>query len=176
MGDYDESPDIDRGRRRYRRLPSAQSGRQRANIAEDKECRLRTRTIRRRLMLVEGHRPAQQKGVNCASVQNPLTSLHEASRPRRAIMRSRLTVLQATFWNDRDGGVDPSPPSSTCCAHLTRAQDYGAAKNHPMPPATAGIVNDDWGRLWRRLSCTTSRATCRRERRPYAVQCHSRSR
>jgi Alpha/beta hydrolase family len=59
IGDDDEPPDIDRGCRCCR--PSlAQSGRERPDIAKDEECRLRTRTVRRRLLLVEGHRPPAQ--------------------------------------------------------------------------------------------------------------------
>src|SRR5438309_8195835 len=62
IGDRDEPPDTDRDCRCYRRPSLAQSSRQRPNITENKKCRLRTRTVRRRLLLVEGHRPPPAKG------------------------------------------------------------------------------------------------------------------
>src|SRR6266700_1481627 len=78
----------------------------------------------------------QQKGVNCTSVQNPLTSLHEASEAaRRAI------------------AAQPGPTVTALVYVAARAPDAGEdytalAKNYPTPPATAGIVfNDDWGQL-----------------------------
>src|SRR5437763_14972927 len=57
IGDYDEPPDIDRGCRCWRCPSLAQSSRQRPDVAKDDECLLRTRTVRRRLLLVEGHLP-----------------------------------------------------------------------------------------------------------------------
>src|ERR1043166_9841435 len=57
MGDYDEPPDIDWGRRRQRCPSLAQSSGERPDTAKDQECRVRTRIIRRRLLLVEGHCP-----------------------------------------------------------------------------------------------------------------------
>src|SRR6202035_5425231 len=57
IGDYDEPPDTHRGCRCQRRPSLAQSSRERPDIAEDEESRLRARTVRRRLLLVEGHRP-----------------------------------------------------------------------------------------------------------------------
>src|ERR1700738_1270648 len=54
----------------------------------------------------------QQKGINCTSVQNPLTSLHEASEAaRRAIAaQSGPTVLVGHSFSGMivsEGGVDP---------------------------------------------------------------------
>ena len=92
------STDIDRGCRCWRRPSLAQSSCQRPDTAEDKECRVRTRTVRRRLLLVKVIARLQQKGVNCTSVQNPLTSLHEASEAARRAITAQPgpTVLSAT--------------------------------------------------------------------------------
>src|SRR6478752_1490217 len=80
----------------------------------------------------------QQKGINCTSVQNPLTSLHEASEAARRAIAAQPgpTVLVGhSFY------VAARAPDA--------GEDYTAlAKNYPTPPATAGIVfNDDWGQL-----------------------------
>src|SRR3954465_12102587 len=97
----------------------------------------------------------QQKGVNCTSVQNPLTSLHEGSEAaRRAIAaQSGPTVLVGHSFS----GMIVSEVGWTRITALVygaaRAPDAGEdytalARNYPTPPATAGIVfNDDWGQL-----------------------------
>jgi pimeloyl-ACP methyl ester carboxylesterase len=82
----------------------------------------------------------QQKGVNCTSVQNPLTSLHEASEAARRAIAAQPgpTVLVGHSFSGMivtEVGVDPK----------VTALVYVAAR---APPATAGIVfNDDRGRL-----------------------------
>src|SRR4029434_7254016 len=98
----------------------------------------------------------QQKGVNCTSVQNPLTSLREASEAaRRAIAaQSGPTVLVGHSFSGMivsEGGPHPNIPALVYVAARPpdAGEDYTAlAKNYPTPPATAGIVfNDDWGQL-----------------------------
>jgi pimeloyl-ACP methyl ester carboxylesterase len=98
----------------------------------------------------------QQKGINCASVQNPLTSLHEASDvARRAIAaQSGPTVLVGHSFSGMivsEVGIDPKITALVYVAARApdAGEDYTAlAKNYPTPPATAGIVfNDDWGQL-----------------------------
>jgi pimeloyl-ACP methyl ester carboxylesterase len=98
----------------------------------------------------------QQKGVNCASVQYPLTSLHEASEAaRRAIAaQSGPTVLVGHSFSGMivsEVGLDPKITALVYVAARApdAGEDYTAlAKNYPTPPATAGIVfNDDWGQL-----------------------------
>src|SRR4029077_12480159 len=98
----------------------------------------------------------QQKGVNCTSVQNPLTSLHEASEAaRRAIAaQSGPTVLVGHSFSGMivsEVGLDPKITALVYVAARApdAGEDYTAlAKNYPTPPATAGIVfNDNWGQL-----------------------------
>src|SRR3954467_6707742 len=98
----------------------------------------------------------QPKGINCTSVQNPLTSLHEASEAaRRAIAaQSGPTVLVGHSFSGMivtDVGVDPKVTALVYVAARApdAGEDYAAlAKTYPTPPATASIVfNDDWGRL-----------------------------
>jgi pimeloyl-ACP methyl ester carboxylesterase len=98
----------------------------------------------------------QQKGVNCASVQYPLTSLHEASEAaRRAIAaQSGPTVLVGHSFSGMivsEVGLDPKITALVYVAARApdAGEDYTAlAKNYPTPPATAGIVfNDNWGQL-----------------------------
>src|SRR3954463_2045894 len=98
----------------------------------------------------------QQKGINCTSVQNPLTSLHEASEAaRRAIAaQSGPTVLVGHSFSGMivsEVGLDPKITALVYVAARApdAGEDYTAlAKNYPTPPATAGIVfNDDWGQL-----------------------------
>jgi pimeloyl-ACP methyl ester carboxylesterase len=98
----------------------------------------------------------QQKGVNCAGVQNPLTSLHEASEAaRRGIAaQSGPTVLVGHSFSGMivsEVGLDPKITALVYVAARApdAGEDYTAlAKNYPTPPATAGIVfNDDWGQL-----------------------------
>src|SRR6202023_2343729 len=98
----------------------------------------------------------QQKGVNCTSVQNPLTSLHEASEAaRRAVAaQSGPTALVGHSFSGMivsEVGVDPKITALVYVAARAAGAggDYTAlAKKDPAPPATAGIVfNDDWGQL-----------------------------
>jgi pimeloyl-ACP methyl ester carboxylesterase len=98
----------------------------------------------------------EQKGINCTSVQNPLTSLHEASEAaRRAIAaQSGPTVLVGHSFSGMivsEVGLDPKITALVYVAARApdAGEDYAAlAKNYPTPPATAGIVfNDDWGQL-----------------------------
>src|SRR5256885_2840138 len=98
----------------------------------------------------------EQKGVNCTSVQNPLTSLHEASDAARRVIAAQPgpTVLVGHSFSGMivsDVGVDPKVTALVYVA--ARAPDAGEdytelAKRYPTPPAAAGIVfNDDWGQL-----------------------------
>ena len=98
----------------------------------------------------------QQKGVNCTSVQNPLTSLHEASEAARRAIAAQPgpTVLVGHSFSGMivtDVGADPKVTALVYVAARApdAGEDYTAlAKNYPTPPATAGIVfNDDWGQL-----------------------------
>jgi len=98
----------------------------------------------------------QQKGVNCTSVQNPLTSLHEASEAARRAITAQPgpSVLVGHSFSGMivsDVGVDPKVTAVVYVAARApdAGEDYAAlAKNYPTPPATAGIVfNDDWGQL-----------------------------
>ena len=98
----------------------------------------------------------QEKGINCTSVQNPLTSLQEASdAARRAIaLQPGPTVLVGHSFSGMivtEVGVDPKITALVYVAARApdAGEDYAAlAKNYPTPPASAGIVfDDDWGRL-----------------------------
>jgi pimeloyl-ACP methyl ester carboxylesterase len=98
----------------------------------------------------------QQKDVNCTSVQNPLTSLHEASETARRAIAAQpgSTVLVGHSFSGMivtEVGVDPKVAALVYVAARApdAGEDYTAlAKNYPTPPATAGIVfDDDWGRL-----------------------------
>jgi pimeloyl-ACP methyl ester carboxylesterase len=98
----------------------------------------------------------QNKGVNCTSVQNPLTSLHEASEAARRAIATQPgpTVLVGHSFSGMivsEVGVDPKVTALVYVAARApdTGEDYTAlAKNYPTPPATAGIVfNEDWGQL-----------------------------
>src|SRR5271156_3928676 len=98
----------------------------------------------------------QRKGISCTSVQNPLTSLDEASAAaRRGIaLQSGPTVLVGHSYSGMmvgEGGVDPKVTALVYVAARApdAGEDYTAlAKKFPTPPASAGIVfNDDWGQL-----------------------------
>jgi pimeloyl-ACP methyl ester carboxylesterase len=98
----------------------------------------------------------QHQGINCTSVQNPLTSLHEASAAARQAIAAQPgpTVLVGHSFSGMivtDVGVDPKVTALVYAAARApdAGEDYTAlAKNYPTPPATAGIVfTDDWGRL-----------------------------
>src|SRR5262245_60780113 len=98
----------------------------------------------------------QQHGVNCTSVQNPLTSLQEASEAARRAIAAQPgpTVLVGHSFSGMivtDVGVDPKITALVYVAARApdAGEDYTAlAKNYPTPPATTGIVfDDDYGRL-----------------------------
>ena len=98
----------------------------------------------------------QQKGINCTSVQNSLTSLHEASEAAHRAIAAQPgpTVLVGHSFSGMivtEVGGDPKVPALVYVAARApeAGEDYTAlAKNYPTPPATAGIVfDDDWGRL-----------------------------
>jgi len=98
----------------------------------------------------------QRNGVNCTSVQNPLTSLQEASdAARRAIAaQPGPVVLVGHSFSGMivsEVGVDPKVTALVYVAARApdAGEDYAAlAKKYPTPPATAGIVFDgEWGRL-----------------------------
>src|ERR1700729_4272503 len=98
----------------------------------------------------------QERGINCTSVQNPLTSLQEASdAARRAIaLQPGPTVLVGHSFSGMivtEVGVDPKVTALVYVAARApdAGEDYTAlAKKFPASPATGGIVfNDDWGQL-----------------------------
>src|SRR5438067_4434568 len=98
----------------------------------------------------------QQKGVNCTSVQNPLTSLHEASEAARRAIAAQPgpTVLVGHSFSGMivsEVGADPKVTALVYVAARApdAGEDYTAlAKTYPTPPATAGIVFDgEEGRL-----------------------------
>src|SRR4029077_3084763 len=98
----------------------------------------------------------QEKGINCTSVQNPLTSLQEASNAaRRAIaLQPGPTVLVGHSFSGMivtEGGVDPKLTALVYVAARApdAGEDYTAlAKKFPTPPASAGVIFDgDEGRL-----------------------------
>jgi pimeloyl-ACP methyl ester carboxylesterase len=98
----------------------------------------------------------QRIGVNCTSVQNPLTSLHDASEAARRAIAAQPgpTVLVGHSFPGMivsEVGVDLKVTALVYVAARApdAGEDYTAlAKNYPTPPATAGIVfHDDWGQL-----------------------------
>lgn len=98
----------------------------------------------------------QQKGVNCTSVQNPLTSLAEAcDAAKRAIaLQPGPAVLVGHSFSGMivsEVGVDPKITALVYVAARApdAGEDYTAlAKQYPTPPASAGITfTDDWGQL-----------------------------
>src|SRR5262244_4507433 len=98
----------------------------------------------------------QPKTKNCTSVQNPLTSLHEASEAARRAIAAQPgpTVLVGHSFSGMivtDVGVDPKVTALVYVAARApdAGEDYTAlAKTYPTPPATAGILFDgDEGRL-----------------------------
>ena len=98
----------------------------------------------------------QAKGVNCTSVQNPLTSLNEAcDAARRAIaMQPGPAVLVGHSFSGMivsEVGVDPKITALVYVAARApdAGEDYTAlAKTYPTPPASAGVTfTDDWGQL-----------------------------
>jgi pimeloyl-ACP methyl ester carboxylesterase len=98
----------------------------------------------------------QQQGIACTSVQNPLTSLQEASEAARRAIAAQPgpTVLVGHSFSGMIVSEVGLEPKITALVYVAArapdaGEDYAAlAKTYPTPPATAGIVfNDDWGRL-----------------------------
>jgi pimeloyl-ACP methyl ester carboxylesterase len=98
----------------------------------------------------------QHSGVNCTSVQNPLSSLHEACEvAQRAIAaQPGPTVLVGHSFSGMvvsEIGVDPKVRALVYVAARApdAGEDYTAlASNYSTPPVAAGIVfRDDWGQL-----------------------------
>jgi pimeloyl-ACP methyl ester carboxylesterase len=98
----------------------------------------------------------QQRGINCTSVQNPLTSLDEACEAARRAIAAQPgpTVFVGHSFSGMivtEVGVDPKVTSLVYIA--ARAPDAGEdntalAKKFPTPPASAGVVFDNgWGQL-----------------------------
>src|SRR3954469_13697171 len=100
----------------------------------------------------------QPKGVNCTSVQNPLTSLQEASEAARRGIAAQPgpTVLVGHSFSGMivsEVGVDPKVTALVYVAARApdAGEDYTAlAKTYPTPPATAGIVFKTIGASCRR--------------------------
>src|SRR5580704_7297717 len=90
----------------------------------------------------------QKNGVNCTSVQNSLTSLHEASKAARRAIASQPgpTVLVGHSFSGMIVTEVGGDPKITALVYVAaRAPDAGEAyaaraKNYPTPPASAGIV------------------------------------
>lgn len=98
----------------------------------------------------------QAKGLNCTSVQNPLTTLPEAVASANRVLdrQDGPTVLAGHSFSGMivsDAGVHPKVSSLVYVAARApdAGEDYTAlAKTYPTPPATAGIVFDgEEGRL-----------------------------
>jgi pimeloyl-ACP methyl ester carboxylesterase len=98
----------------------------------------------------------QQKGVSCTSVQNPLTSLPEASEAARRAIAAQpgpMVLVGHSFSGMIVTEVGLEPKITALVYVAARAPDAGEdytalAKKFPTPPAAAGIVFDgDWGRL-----------------------------
>ena len=94
----------------------------------------------------------QQKGVNCTSVQNPLTSLHEASEAARRAIAAQPgpTVLVGHSFSGMivtDVGVDPKITALVYVAARApdAGEDYGAGKDLSDAPGHS------WHCLLRRL-------------------------
>ena len=125
----------------------------------------------------------QQKGVNCTSVQNPLTSLSEASEAARRAIAAQPgpTVLVGHSFSGMivsDVGVDPKVTALVYVAARApdAGEDYTAlAKNYPTPPAPA-LFSETIGVSYpRRHSSATSPAICRRGKRRSSMRFSSRS-
>lgn len=98
----------------------------------------------------------QQHGVNCTSVQNPLTALQDAAEAARRAIAAQpgpLVLVGHSFSGMIVTEVGEDPKITSLVYVAARApdanEDYTAlAKNYPTPPATAGIVfHNDWGQL-----------------------------
>src|SRR4051812_47785924 len=90
----------------------------------------------------------QQRGINCTSVQNPLTSLQEASQAAQRAIAAQPgpTVLVGHSFSGMivsEVGVDPKVTALVYVA--ARAPDAGEdymalAAQFPTPPASAGLI------------------------------------
>ena len=98
----------------------------------------------------------QGRGLNCTSVQNPLTNLPEAVTAAQIVLdrQDGPTVFVGHSFSGMiltEAGVHPKVSALVYVAARAPAagEDYAAlAKNFPTPPAAAGIVFDgDEGRL-----------------------------
>src|SRR5271165_164158 len=98
----------------------------------------------------------QAHGINCTSVQNPLTTLPEAVASARMVLdrQDGPTVFVGHSFSGMiltDGGVHSKVSALVYVAARApdAGEDYTAlAKKYPTPPASAGIVFDgDEGRL-----------------------------
>jgi pimeloyl-ACP methyl ester carboxylesterase len=98
----------------------------------------------------------QARGLNCTSVQNPLTTLQEAVSAAGAVLdrQDGPTVFVGHSFSGiivSEAGVHPKVSALVYVAARApdAGEDYPAlAKKFPTPPATAGIVFDgDQGRL-----------------------------
>src|ERR1700730_6006543 len=101
--------------------------------------------------------PPQPKAVNCTSVQNPLTSLHEASEAARrsiAAQPSPTVLVGHSFSGMIVSEVGGDPKVTALVYVAARApeagEDYTAlAKNYPTPRGSLGAfrVIERLGRL-----------------------------
>lgn len=98
----------------------------------------------------------QSAGLNVTSVQNPLTTLEDAVAETQRVLNQQdgPTVLAGHSFSGMivtEAGINPKVSALVYVAARApdAGEDYTAlAKNHPTPPASAGIVFDgDEGRL-----------------------------
>ena len=98
----------------------------------------------------------QRRGLNCTSVQNPLTNLPEAVAEARTVLdrQDGPTVFVGHSFSGMiltEAGVHPKVSALVYVAARApdAGEDYAAlAKKFPTPPAAAGIIFDgDEGRL-----------------------------
>lgn len=98
----------------------------------------------------------QARGLNCTSVQNPLTTLTDAVASARVVLdrQDGPTVFVGHSFSGMiltEAGVHPTVSALVYVAARApdAGEDYAAlAKGFPTPPATAGIVFEgDQGRL-----------------------------
>jgi pimeloyl-ACP methyl ester carboxylesterase len=98
----------------------------------------------------------QGRGLNCTSVQNPLTTLPEAVASAKNVLdrQDGPTVFVGHSFSGMiltEAGVHPKVSALVYVAARApdAGEDYAAlAKTYPTPPASAGIVFDgDQGRL-----------------------------
>jgi pimeloyl-ACP methyl ester carboxylesterase len=98
----------------------------------------------------------QPIGVNCTSVQNPLTSLREASEAAQRAIAAQpgpTVVVGHSFSGMIVSEVGADLKVAALVYVAARAPDAGEdytalANTYPTPPATAGVIfHDDWGQL-----------------------------